>query len=172
MTAAIAAASRIVSRDGARAAVLPDAEHLWHGLVHHHFGHSAFARGNVDLKGLYEFCVCFHVLREEDRMALRRLAARDGAGLAALDLWLAIGHDVLALPLEPAPAADARATWEAMQQRVGEAADGKRYPGYRETLRLGWSAGRIEETGARTWLGRAAARWRVVSRLLPKVRRD
>lgn len=168
-TREIVAAARPALRDGARAAVLPDAEHAWHGLVHHQFGHSAFARGTVDLKGLHEFCVGYHGLTGEQRRALRALARRDGAGLAALDLWLAIGHDLLALPLDGGAAADALAVWARMRARLNAAPAG--YPGYADTIRLGWASDRLRETGARGWGGRFVARARVVLRLTPKIRR-
>lgn len=167
----IVAASLSRTREGARAFVLPNAQHLWHGLVHHHFGHSGFARGTVDLKGLHEFSSAYHLMPQDERAALRRLAARDATGLAALDLWLALGHDLLALPLDAEPSPDARAVSAAVAARLFGAAASTRYPGYRETIRLAWSPRRLAGTGARTWTGRLRARMRALMRLMPKVRR-
>jgi hypothetical protein len=171
-TREIVAASLPQTCEGARAFVLPDAWHLWHGLVHHHFGHSGFARGTVDLKGLYEFSSAYHIMTRDERAALRSLAAGDATGLAALDLWLALGHDLLALPLDAAPPLDARAAAASVQARLFGAPAKTRYPGYRETIRLAWSPRRLTETGARTWAGRLRARVRAVMRLMPKARRD
>ncbi|MGB3643900.1 MAG: nucleotidyltransferase family protein [Mesorhizobium sp.] len=171
-TREIVAASLLQTCEGARAFVLPDAAHSWHGLIHHHFGHSGFARGTVDLKGLYEFCCAYHLMQQAERAALRRLAARDATGLAALDLWLALGRDLLALPFDTGPQPDARAASAAVAERLFGAAAGIRYPGYRETIRLAWSPGRLAETGARGWMGGLSARMRAALRLLPKIRRE
>lgn len=170
-TREIVAASLPKSYEGARAFVLPNAQHLWHGLVHHHFGHSGFARGTVDLKGLYEFSSAYHVMPQDERAALRRLAARDATGLAALDLWLALGQDLLALPLDVELPSDARAVSAAVTARLVGAAAKARYPGYRETIRLAFSHRRLAEAGARGWIGRLRARMRAVMRVMPKIRR-
>ncbi len=170
-TREIVAASLPRTCQGARAFVLPDAEHFWHGLAHHHFGHSGFARGNVDLKGLYEFCSAYHRMPQEERIALRRLAARDATGLAALDLWLALGRRLLALPLDVEPSPDACAVAATVEARIFGATATVRYPGYRETLRLAWSPDRLAETGASGRIGRLRARMRAAMRLMPKIRR-
>ncbi len=170
-TREIIAASLRQTCEGAQALVLPNAGHLWHGLVHHHFGHSGFARGTVDLKGLYEFCSAYHLMPQEERAALRRLAARDATGLAALDLWLALGHDLLSLPRDAETPQDARAASSAVEARLFGMEAGTRYPGYRETIRLAWSPRRLAETGARNWAGRLRARMRAAMRLMPKIRR-
>lgn len=170
-TGEIVAASLGGACEGARAFVLPDAWHLWHGLAHHHFGHSGFARGTVDIKGLHEFCGGYHVLPPDQRAELRRLAARNATGLAALDLWLALGRRLLALPLDGEPPADALAAAGAVEARLFGAVSAVRYPGYRETIRLAWSPGRLAETGAGGPAGRLGARARAAMRLMPKIRR-
>lgn len=170
-TCEIMAESLLRTCEGARTFVLPNAQHLWHGLVHHHFGHSGFARGTVDLKGLHEFSSAYHLMQQDERATLRRLAARDATGLAALDLWLALGRDLLALPLDVEPLPDARATAAVVAARLFDAAAKTRYPGYRETIRLALLPRRLAETGARTWPGRLRARVRALMRLMPKVRR-
>ena len=171
-TRQIAAISRRETRQGAHAFVLPAAAHSWHGLIHHHFGHSGFARGTVDLKGLYEFCCAYQLMPQAGRATVRRLAASNATGLAALDLWLALGRDLLALPLDAEPQPDACAASVAVAARLFGEAAGLRYAGYRETIRLAWSPGRLAETGARGWTGGLSARTRAALRLLPKIRRE
>ena len=161
-------------RDGLTAHVMPDADHLWHGLVHYHFGHSAFARGTLDLKGLAEFATGFVALADTARAELIALARRDGAALAAFDLWLAAAHSALGMPLDASirPPDDAFRVWSEVAARIGGAAGGWKYPGYWEALRLGCDRRRLARLSPRPRLGGLAARAVVISRLLPKLIRE
>lgn len=170
-TQELAARSIAHVRPEGEARVLAAADHLWHGLIHHHFGHSAFARGVVDLKGLYEFAMGFDALSQMERGDLMALAARDAAGLAALDLWLAAAADALALPSDLAVATDAAATWAAIKARRGASRGCVKYPGYGEALALGWARERVARLRPRPRGGRLGALVAVVGRLAPKLRR-
>jgi hypothetical protein len=173
-TAEIAARSVAAAHPQARARIMPSADHIWHGLVHHHFGHSAFARGTVDLKGLFEFAVAVTALPDEDLDALVGLAARDAAGLAVLELWIAAAVDLFAMPL-PAGlslAADAATEWSNIRQRqLGQQAEPK-YRGYYRSFMLGWSPDRIRRVRPRPAFGPLGVRLTALNRLLPKLRRD
>jgi hypothetical protein len=173
-TAEIAARSVAATHPSARARIMASADHVWHGLVHHHFGHSAFARGTVDLKGLFEFAVAVTALRDEDIDALVGLASRDAAGLAVLDLWIAAAVDLFAMPM-PAGlslAADAATEWSNIRQRhLGQQAEPK-YRGYYRSFMLGWSRDRIRRVWPRPAFGPLGVRLTALNRLLPKLRRD
>jgi hypothetical protein len=156
------------------ARILPAAVHIWHGLVHHHFGHSGFARGTVDLKGLFEFVMAVSSLPPEEVAALMGLASRDAAGLAAFDLWIAAAVDLFDMPL-PADvplADDAVAAWQNIRRRNwGQQAEPK-HRGYLEFISLGWSGKRASRVRPGPAWGLFGARCRVVERILPKLRRD
>ena len=153
--------------------IMTASDHLWHGLVHHHFGHSGYARGTIDLKGLFEFAVGFGALTERERANLLVLAARDGAALAAFDIWIAAAADLLAMPLPAglAVAPDAAAVWTAMKERRDNPARFK-YPGYGDILSLGLAGPRLARLKPKPGRLAIAARLGVVARLMPKIRRD
>ena len=167
----IAAGSVLHERDGARARVPDAAHHIWHGVVHHHFGHSGFARGLIDLKGLYEFAAAFSTATPETLDAVLALAARDGAGLATMDLWLAAASDLFAMPSPPgfSVPADARKVWAAMRERSFGATPSTKYPGYGELLRLGASSARAARLRPRPVLGNVGAALGTAMRLAPKL---
>ena len=111
--------SAVTRRGAGRACILPASVRIWHGLVHHHFGHSGFARGTIDLKGLFEFAMAVSSLPAEEVTALVALASRNAAALAAFDVWIAAAVDLFEMPL-PANvplSADAAAAWEKMRRR-------------------------------------------------------
>jgi hypothetical protein len=173
-TAEIAARSVPAAHPQAQARLMPASDHIWHGLVHHHFGHSAFARGTVDLKGLFEFAVAVAALPGDEVDTLVGLASRDAAGLAAFDLWIAAAVDLLAMPLPVGHSLvqDAVTAWGRIKQRhLGQQAEPK-YRGYGRSIALGWSAERIKRVRPRPAFGALGARWKVLNRLLPKLRRD
>jgi hypothetical protein len=173
-TAEIAANSVPVEHALGCARIAPAAHRIWHGLVHHHFGHSGFARSTVDLKGLYEFAMALRVLPGDEVDELVKLASRDSAGLAAFDLWIAAAVDLLAMPI-PAGlthAQDARATWGRMKkQNLGQDPEPK-YRGYRSSIGLGWAGNRIKRITPVPPCRALSARLTVLNRLRPKLRRN
>lgn len=173
-TRELAADARLVERDGARALVLPQAVQIWNGLVHYHFGHSGFARGLVDAKGLFEFASALSSLDEAGQTELKRLSHRDPAGLAAFDIWVAAAADCLGLEitLPWAVTYDAMAVWRTMDRRSRSTEPAQvRYPGYGEAARLGWNGARIRRLDPPWPLGPLSARVAAIRRLMPKIRR-
>jgi hypothetical protein len=168
---AVADASR--HDDGGRARILPAPFHVLHSLVHHHVGHSADARGLVDLKGLYEFAADVAQLGPEERRTLLDRAHRHPRLLVALDLWIAAAHNFFALPIAPplAVCADAGARWRRALARLTGSLQGEwKYPGYAEELAMVFDrnrAARIAPGGGP--LARRALRWRAAVSLLPKL---
>ena len=174
-TAEIWSLSNEVQSDGLHVRILGDGDDVWHNLVHHYFGHSGFARGLVDLKGLFEFAAACSVLEEKEFGTLRANALRCACGLATLDLWLAAATEGLGLELPASQEieTDAMKAWERMRARQdGDLQSPVRYPGYRETLQLALSKPRVDAVSAHC--NRAAARVRLaaVNKLLPKVTRN
>jgi len=117
------------------------AHHIWHGLVHHHFGHRGFARGRLELKGLYEFAYSLETLDHDDWQALITLAARSSLAWASFQLWCAACIEGLSANLpeklsgQIAPQAHQLAKvwldrWETQEAQSGQ------YPGYRELIDL------------------------------------
>lgn len=102
---------------GAR--VLPPHLHVLHGIVHHHIGHRAVKRAEIDLRGLYEFAAGVTEMSDEVRRAMVERAARHPRLLAILDLWTAAANDLLAMPVEPPLmlADDAMEWWQKMRGR-------------------------------------------------------
>jgi hypothetical protein len=173
-TAEIAARSVLMEHPAGRARILPAAVHIWHSLVHHHFGHSGFARGTVDLKGLFEFAMAVSALPAKDVERLVALASRDAAGLAAFDLWVAAAVDLFAMPLPTGVSLpeDAVAAWQKIGRRNRGQAAGPKHRGYFEFILLGWARERARRVRPKPALGAIGARCRVVERLLPKLRRN
>jgi hypothetical protein len=173
-TAEIAACSVAIEHPAGRARILPAPAHIWHSLVHHYFGHSGFARGTIDLKGLFEFAAATSALSVGEIAALAALAGRDAAGLAAFDLWLAAAADLFAMPMPegvPVPE-DTVAAWQKMGRRNRGQEAGPKYRGYYEFLSLGWDAARAKRVRPRSPWGLLGTRWCVVQRLLPKLLRN
>lgn len=91
-----------VSAPGARVTgirVLPVHLHVLHGIIHHHIGHRAVKRAEIDPKGLYEFAAVVADMCDEGRQAMVERAARHPRLLAILDLWTAAAADLLAMPV-------------------------------------------------------------------------
>jgi hypothetical protein len=173
-TEEIAANSAPVEQAPGRARIAPAPHRIWHELLHHHFGHSGFARSTVDLKGLYEFAMALRGLPDDEVDALERLASRDSAGLAAFDLWIAAAVDLLAMPLRAGLtlAEDARVAWGRMKKRnLGQDPEPK-YRGYRSSIGLGWAGDRIKRIRPAPAWKALSARLTVLDRLRPKLRRS
>lgn len=79
--------------------VLPPHLHVLHGMIHHHIGHRAVKRAEIDLRGLYEFAAGVAEMTDGDRRALVERAAKHPRFLAILDLWTAAAADLLAMPV-------------------------------------------------------------------------
>jgi hypothetical protein len=173
-TEEVAARSILIRHPAGCARILPPAVQIWHSLVHHHFGHSGFARGTVDLKGLFEFAMAVSALPAKDVESLVALASRDAAGLAAFDLWVAAALDVFAMPLPTGVLVpeDAAAAWQKIGQRNRGQEAGPKHRGYIEFVLLGWDRERANRVRPRPALGTIGARCRVIERLLPKLRRS
>lgn len=164
-----------VERDGLQVRILGDGDDVWHNLVHHYFGHSGFARGLVDLKGLFEFAAACSALNEAEFDVLRANALRCACGLAALDLWLAAASDGLGLEIPKSLTLedDAMAAWERMRARQdGVIQSAVRYPGYRETLQLALSKSRVDAVSAHRNRAPFQVRLAAINKLLPKVSRS
>ncbi len=162
-----------VSQPGASARILPPAVHIWHGLVHHHFGHSGFARSTVDYKGLFEFTMGLSSLSVEEIEQIVALASRDAAALAAFDLWAAAAVELFGMPLPQGIALpkDAVAAWQKIRQRSYGQAAAPKHQGYLEFISLSWDRQRAARVLPKPVLGTVATRCRVIGRLLPKMRR-
>jgi hypothetical protein len=166
-TAEIAAHALSDCREGATARLLPPSLQAWHGLVHHHFGHSGFARGTIDFKGLYEFAAALMVMRGDEVSQMEELASRNVAGLAALDLWIAAASDLLSMPV-PEPlklARDAVQMWSRMKEPRAR----PKYPGYGRMAELCFDRDRLARVKPPAFSSLIQG-LRGVMRLLPKLR--
>lgn len=166
--------SVLVERDGMIAHMLPEPEEIWHNLIHNHVGHSGFARGLIDIKGLYEFTVAYSELDAAERENVAKLARRDPVGLAALDLWLAAAQDGLGLTLQTDDTVfeDAAIVWQGVRARIdGTASKSGKYPGYRETLKLALSTDRISRVAAHTGRRPTVIRVSAIRAVLPRIKR-
>jgi hypothetical protein len=148
----------------ATARVLAGPAHTLHALVHHHVGHRGDKGGAFDLKGLFEFAADLQSLTPTERQALHVLSLRHPRLLAALDLWLAGAHVLLALPVEPpftlAPDAVARAARAIARIKT----PGTRYAGVREEIAFAADAARLARLpGGGTAPGRLALRAKVLT---------
>ena len=115
----VAAGREVPSPDG-RVRLLPPHLHVLHGMVHHHVGHDAGKRGEIDLKGLYEFAAGVAALDAKQLCALAERAARHPRLLAIMDLWTAGAADIFGLTVR-APLSvseDAAAWWQAVRHRT------------------------------------------------------
>ena len=174
-TADLAVNAETVSKDGCSALVLTETDHIWHGLLHHQFGHSGFARGLLDFKGLFEFAALFRELSDASRRALYEKAAESALGLTTLELWLAAAEAELGL--EPdheitigQDARDVAENWIARGD--GKVQSSIRYPGYRDMLSMGWNSTRLQKTAAVTSSNRLSLAINVPLMLAPKMRRE
>jgi hypothetical protein len=153
--------------------LLPAPLQVLHAMVHHHVGHSAYARGTLSLKGLYEFAWAVTRMDRTERGALVDRATRHPRLSALLDLWTAAASEFYRMPVEDPLrlAEDASARWRRILGR-SERGAGWKYPGYREELLMAWAPDRLRRTpGGKSFFGRQALRGSVVLSLLPPIRR-
>jgi hypothetical protein len=172
-TAELEAVAETREREGLRARILPAPHHILHGLVHHHVGHSADARGLIELKGLYEFAAEAARLASNDREALVDRARRHPRLLAALDLWTAAAHAFFAAPVAPplALCPDAEARWRRIFARLtGALTSPWKYPGYAEELAMVFDRNRARRIAPHGGgLTSLALGCRAAASLLPKL---
>ena len=159
------------SEPGLRFRLLPGTLHVLYGLVHHHVGHAGDARGNISLKGLYEFAWDVSRMSPAERMALKTRADRHPRLNAALDLWVAAAAALFRMPVE-APfeiRADAASKWEGTLARIGGPRPWYKYPGYPDEIRMGLAASRVRAAPFGNHLpGRLWTRARVLRSFLPR----
>ncbi|MEO1747537.1 MAG: hypothetical protein AAFR27_02775, partial [Pseudomonadota bacterium] len=173
-TAQLVQHAQTIAKDGCTAAILSETDHIWHGLLHHHFGHSGFARGLLDFKGLFEFAALFRDLDETQRFELKDKAAQSALGLAALELWLAAADAELGLGIDNRIAIgdDARSQAENWMSRSdGNLENSVKYPGYREMLAMGWNNARGAQVSKATGANWLLVKMSVPAMLAPKIRR-
>jgi hypothetical protein len=96
-----------------RLGILPPHLDVLHGVIHHHVGHRAVKRAEIDTKGLYEFGAGVMALSQHDRQALLERAARHPRVLAILELWTTAAAELFGMSVSPelAPAQDAIRWW-------------------------------------------------------------
>ena len=167
----IAAASLSHSESGLRFKLLPEHLYALYGLLHHHVGHSADARGNVSIKGLYEFAWDLNCMSELTRRATRTRADRHPRMSVALDSWIAAAADLYRMPVQRPfeIRTDAAARWRRTLNRLEQLPPWYKYPGYLDEIPMGLDFRRILETPlGNSMPGRLWMRLRVVSSFLPK----
>lgn len=165
---------KLHERNGLRAYVLGDGDEVWQNLVHHFFGHSGFARGTLDYKGLYEFASAFQELGSADRTILLDHARRCSMGLAALDLWVAAAHDELGIALPPDVQlhSDAIEVWLTFRAwRDDQSVVTSKYPGYRPMWRLALASKRTAIVSRASAQNTLVVRAKAIAKLLPKISR-
>ncbi|MEM9678290.1 MAG: nucleotidyltransferase family protein [Pseudomonadota bacterium] len=154
--------------------------HVWHGLVHHQFGHSGFARGRLELKGLYEFATSIADMTVSEWDDLLELAARSPLAWTSFELWCAACQSALKMEVPPGTsntvdwiptqALALAKTW--LERTESEEATSGSYPGYRELLGLvpACERNRLSQKAARkTWL---PAQFNAARMLAPKLIRS
>ncbi|MEM1039192.1 MAG: nucleotidyltransferase family protein [Pseudomonadota bacterium] len=153
------------------------AHHVWHGLVHHQFGHSGFARGRLELKGLYEFATSIGDMSPAEWTDLLELASRTPLAWTSFELWCAACQS--ALKAQVPPNASGVADWVSqeavalaniwLQRTESEEATSGSYPGYKELLGLVPSCerNRLSQTAPRRiWLpAKVNAAWMLAPKL-------
>jgi hypothetical protein len=168
-TATILRHLRSANDGAADVLILPEELHVLHALVHHHVGHSAQARGTVDLKGLYEFAWSLASMSPDERKELAEHAASHPSMTAMLDLWLAAAADFyhLAVPEPFAVHADAVRRWQRIRARTARPS-GWKYPGYVEEIGMAMNTARLSrQPGGDRQLARLSKRIAVIGALLP-----
>ncbi len=112
----LAAAEPVVVEANARLGVMPPHLDVLHGLIHHHVGHRAVKRAEIDPKGLYEFGAGVIALSERGRLALADRAVRHPRVMAILELWTTAAAELFGMPIpvELAPAPDVIRWWTEM----------------------------------------------------------
>jgi len=115
----LAVAEPVVVAGNVRLGVLPPHLDLLHGVIHHHVGHRAVKRAEIDPKGLYEFGAGVMVLSEPERRVLAARVARHPRIMAILELWTTAAAQRFGMPIpaELAPAPDVIRWWTEMTDR-------------------------------------------------------
>ncbi len=133
----------IFESKGIEAALPTMAAHIWHGVVHHYFGHSGFARGEIHLKPLYEFSTALMHIDRAIFAEIEGFAANSNVARACLELWVAAAQNGLGAEqpflFQPSEKARQLAIKNLDRSQSQLPQDGK-YPGYRELLKLAWSS--------------------------------
>jgi hypothetical protein len=146
--------------------------HALHAMIHHHVGHSGYARGTLSVKGLYEFACEMVAIEPAERRTLVVRAAKSPRLATILDLWNAAAVELFAMPtLEPIRiASDARTRLTRMLDRLDSGSSWK-YPGYSEEIAMALAADRIGvASGGAGWIGRQALRARTLLGFIPSFR--
>lgn len=153
----LGAAETVVLNGGVRLAILPPHLDVLHGVIHHHVGHRAVKRAQIEPKGLYEFAAGVLALSEAERRALAERAARHPRLLAILELWTTAAAERFGMPIpaELAPAPDVIGWWNDLA-----AGDDTRPTGVGRELRAALDEARMRRAaGGRSRLRRTL--WRL-----------
>ncbi|MEO8668336.1 MAG: nucleotidyltransferase family protein, partial [Bauldia sp.] len=144
-TAELVWAATTETREGRRARLLSPVHHVLHAMIHHHAGHSAFAHGTMDIKGLYEFASELGDLDDAARRDVRHRADAHPRLAAMLDLWIAAAADLFGFVVsEPfAIDADATARWRDIRRRLTGAPAGGKLQGYATEIAFASSTARL-----------------------------
>lgn len=171
-TEELARATTVSSDGGLSVGLLDPAIHLLHALIHHHIGHSAFARGTISLKGLYEFAWAAGELTDDQRHTLVARASAHPWLAAVLDLWVAAAAMLYSMPV-CAPFAVRKDAAEQARTALSVRSEATwKYPGYGEEIRLAWAVERLRRVdGGGNLVRRQMLRARVIASMLPKIRR-
>lgn len=171
-TSELFATSSFVEQDALFVGLLDPVTHLLHGVIHHHVGHSADARGTLSLKGLYEFAWAVNALRVEGRRQLLDRCQAHPRLAAILDYWLAAASLLFHLTIEPPFALSNDALERAKKTFGGDQTLLWKYPGYGDEIRMAWAKDRLlrSPTG-QSAIRRQLLRLKVIASLLPSVRR-
>lgn len=110
----------------ARLGILPPHLDVLHGMIHHHVGHRAVKRAEINTKGLYEFGAGIMALSEQERQALVDRAARHPRVLAILELWTTAAAELFGMTVSPElePAQDAIRWWRDIATNGSSTRDG------------------------------------------------
>ena len=132
---------QISTQSGLSVRLPNDAIHIWHALVHHQFGHSGFARGEIHLKPLYELALALEHMDQQTFEQLESLAASSNLARATLDLWVAGARHGLACQIPFSSVLEEEfqnLSMRWLERAEEDNTESGKYPGYRELLRLAW----------------------------------
>jgi hypothetical protein len=158
-------------QNGLRVRLPSAAAHIWQALVHHYFGHSGFARGEIHLKPLYEFALA---LMQADKVTFDEIegyAASSNVARASFSLWVAAARHGLGVEfpfLGPMHDDIVQLSIRNLERAQLKSSKHGKYPGYRELLKLAWG----KEVRAHTRSGAvrvASGRLKDLGILAPKV---
>ncbi len=151
----------------ASALILTPPAHTMHALVHHHIGHRGDKNGEIDLKGLFEFCTDLALMTKPELAELVALAERHPRLVAALELWVAAADGAFGSAVVPplTVGADAVARAVSIERRANEPR--RRNRGFVEEVAFACAKKRLSnQPGGGTAWGRFALCARVVSSML------